>query len=75
MLIKDSIAVTERALLDLERAHIAAAFPDPIDRNAAEWNAFIALSNVGRSAGTIRGVFFKFAEPKCFAGQAAAKRL
>ena len=63
MLIKESIGITERALLDLERAHIAAAFPDPVDRNAAEWNVFISLTNVGRSAGVIRGVFFKFAEP------------
>lgn len=63
MLIKESIGISERALLDLERAHIAAAFPDPVDRNAAEWNVFISLTNVGRSAGVIRGVFFKFAEP------------
>src|ERR1700678_571059 len=63
ILIKESIAVTERALLDLERAHIAAALPDPVDRNAAESKVFISLTNVGRSAGIIRGVFFKFAEP------------
>jgi len=67
ILIKESIRVTERALLDLERAHIAAAFPEPVDRNVAEWNVFIALSNVGRSAGVIRGVCFKFAEPDALA--------
>jgi hypothetical protein len=65
-LTKESIRVTERALLDLERARIVLAFPKPVERDADERYVHISLSNVGRSFGIVKSVFFRFAAPDAF---------
>jgi hypothetical protein len=61
-LTKQSIQISERALLDLERACIVPAF-EPVERDAEEWHVHILLSNVGRSFGIVKGLFAKFAAP------------
>jgi hypothetical protein len=63
MLTKESIRVIERAVLDLERAAVMVTFPEPVERNAAEWYVRITLSNIGRSFGTVRGIFLKIGAP------------
>jgi hypothetical protein len=63
MLTRESIRVVERALLDLERATIFPVFNEPVERGARDWYVHVTLTNVGRSPGTIKGVYAKSAPP------------
>ena len=55
--------VTERGLLDLERAHIVPGFPRPVHPSAQKWVVNVALSNAGRTFGIVKGVFAQAVGP------------
>jgi hypothetical protein len=62
-LTKRAILVTQRALLDLERAHIVPAFPKSVEQAADEWHVHVSFSNIGRSFGVVKSVSAAFAAP------------
>jgi hypothetical protein len=59
---KENAEYAKTNLLVLERAYIIPAFV-PVEREAETWHVHILLTNVGRSFGTVKGLFAKFAEP------------
>jgi hypothetical protein len=56
-----STRIAERALLDLDRACLIPGFPVPV-KGFHVWNVLIAVSNVGRSYGILKGIHIRFAE-------------
>lgn len=59
---KENAEYAKTNLLVLERAYIIPAFV-PVEREAETWHVHILLTNVGRSFGTVKGLFAQFAEP------------
>ena len=58
-----STKIAEIAILDLERAFVIPAFPNPVKADEKEWNVLIALMNVGRSYGIVHSLSVRFSEP------------
>lgn len=58
-LTKKAINISERALLDLERACVVPEFPVSIGAEWKEWSVLLVVDNVGRSYAILKGVFFR----------------
>jgi hypothetical protein len=61
-LTKDSVRISERALLDLERAGVVPGFPNPVKACESEWEVLITVQNVGRSYAIFKGIFARIAD-------------
>jgi hypothetical protein len=57
---KNTAEYAKTQLLVLERAYVVPGFSNPVPKDAAEWPVQVTLQNIGRSHGTIKGLFAQF---------------